>query len=128
MESLGTVQRIITKYFIRKVVKPSMETMLKVNGLNKSFKGKQVLHHISFEVKKAEIMAILGPNGAGKSTTIRSIMGIMYPDDGTITFQNQNGKEIPKNKIGRSEEHTSELQSRGHLVCRLLLEKVKNKS
>ena len=100
MESLGTVQRIITKYFIRKVVKPSMETMLKVNGLNKSFKGKQVLHHISFEVKKAEIMAILGPNGAGKSTTIRNVMGIMYPDEGTITFQNHHGKEIPKNKIG----------------------------
>src|SRR5690625_4797674 len=100
MESLGTVKRIITKYFIRKVVKASMETMLKVNGLNKSFKGKQVLHHISFEVKKAEIMAILGPNGAGKSTTIRNIMGIMYPDEGTIIFQNQNGEKIPKNKIG----------------------------
>lgn len=78
----------------------SMETMLKVNGLNKSFKGKQVLNNITFDVNKGEIMAILGPNGAGKSTTIRNIMGIMYPDEGTITFQNQNDKEIPKNKIG----------------------------
>lgn len=77
-----------------------METMLKVNGLNKSFKGKQVLNNITFDVNKGEIMAILGPNGAGKSTTIRNIMGIMYPDEGTITFQNQNKKEIPKNKIG----------------------------
>ncbi|MHA6250581.1 ABC transporter ATP-binding protein [Oceanobacillus sp. CAU 1775] len=76
------------------------ETILKVNGLNKYFKDKQVLHDISFDVKKGEIMAILGPNGAGKSTTIRNIMGIMYPDEGEITFHNESGKGIPKHKIG----------------------------
>ena len=77
-----------------------METMLSVDNLQKYFKDKHVLNGISFEVKKGEIMAILGPNGAGKSTTIRNIMGIMYPDSGTITFHNQNGKEIPRHKIG----------------------------
>lgn len=77
-----------------------MQTMLSVNNLQKSFKDKKVLKNISFEVRKGEIMAILGPNGAGKSTTIRNIMGIMYPDEGTITFHNQSGKEIPRNKIG----------------------------
>lgn len=74
--------------------------MLTVEGLKKSFKDKQALKGISFEVRKGEIMAILGPNGAGKSTTIRNIMGIMYPDEGTITFHNHQGKEIPRNKIG----------------------------
>ncbi|UJF26681.1 ATP-binding cassette domain-containing protein [Planococcus sp. 107-1] len=59
-----------------------METMLAVEGLGKSFKDKQIISNISFEVKKGEIMALLGPNGAGKSTTIRNIMGIMYPDGG----------------------------------------------
>lgn len=77
-----------------------METMLEVKGLNKSFKEKQVLKNISFEVNKGEIMAILGPNGAGKSTTIRNIMGIMYPDEGTVTFHNHQKKGIPQNKIG----------------------------
>lgn len=77
-----------------------MQTVLTVDRLNKSFKKKQVLNDISFEVKKGEIMAILGPNGAGKSTTIRNIMGIMYPDEGSITFHNHAGKDIPKNKIG----------------------------
>ncbi|MEG6617008.1 ATP-binding cassette domain-containing protein [Peptococcaceae bacterium 1198_IL3148] len=72
--------------------------MLKVDKLRKSFKNKQILHDISFEVRKGEIMAILGPNGAGKSTTIRNIMGIMYPDAGTIEFQNH--ADIPRNKIG----------------------------
>ena len=75
-----------------------METVLKVEKLRKSFKGKEILRDISFEVRKGEIMAILGPNGAGKSTTIRNIMGIMYPDAGSIQFQGY--KDIPRNKIG----------------------------
>ena len=54
-----------------------MENVLTVKNLGKSFKSKQILKDISFDVRKGEIMAILGPNGAGKSTTIRNIMGIM---------------------------------------------------
>ena len=77
-----------------------METMLTVEGLGKSFKDKKIISNISFEVKKGEIMALLGPNGAGKSTTIRNIMGILYPDEGTITFRNRSTKDIPRDKIG----------------------------
>lgn len=77
-----------------------METILTVNHLNKSFKNVQVLHDVSFDVRRGEIMAVLGPNGAGKSTTIRNIMGIIYPDSGTITFQNNNDGNIPRHKIG----------------------------
>jgi len=77
-----------------------METVLSVKNLDKAFKDKQVISDISFDVYKGEIMAILGPNGAGKSTTIRNIMGIMYPDEGTVTFLNSEGKEIPRHKIG----------------------------
>lgn len=77
-----------------------MEAVLTVKGLGKSFKNNRVLHDISFEVRKGEIMAILGPNGAGKSTTIRNIMGILYPDEGTIQFHNHEKGEIPRQKIG----------------------------
>lgn len=75
-----------------------METVLSIQGLEKSFKDKQVLKSISFEVKQGEIMAILGPNGAGKSTTIRNIMGIIYPDRGEVIFHQY--KDIPRHKIG----------------------------
>lgn len=77
-----------------------MNVLLSVEGLEKSFKDKKVLHGISFEVHSGEIMAILGPNGAGKSTTIRSIMGILMPDEGSVIFHNHKGKGIPRNKIG----------------------------
>src|SRR5690625_764929 len=77
-----------------------METILSVENLVKTFKDTKVLKNISFDVRKGEIMAILGPNGAGKSTTIRNIMGILYPDEGAITFHNNGGEEIPRHKIG----------------------------
>src|SRR5690625_5703182 len=49
-------------------------------------------------------------------------------DDGTqLNYTLVNIKDWCKNTFERSEEHTSELQSRGHLVCRLLLEKKKNR-
>src|SRR5215510_15181576 len=48
------------------------------------------------------------------------------PDDQSLRHEARHLAELLKD-IGRSEEHTSELQSRGHLVCRLLLEKKNNK-
>src|SRR5437870_7169284 len=45
----------------------------------------------------------------------------------TLAFEKEFGKPMPVSARKRSEEHTSELQSRGHLVCRLLLEKKKKK-
>ncbi|MDW0118295.1 ATP-binding cassette domain-containing protein [Sporosarcina thermotolerans] len=77
-----------------------MEVVLSVEGLEKSFKNRKIIEGISFEVRKGEIMAILGPNGAGKSTTIRSIMGILYPDEGVVKFHNHKEGQIPRNKIG----------------------------
>lgn len=76
------------------------ETILTVDKLGKSFKNKRIIQNISFDVRQGEIMAILGPNGAGKSTTIRNIMGIMYPDEGSVTFHNHTSKDIPRHKIG----------------------------
>lgn len=75
--------------------------VLSVEGIGKSYKDKQVLKDISFSVNEGEIMAILGPNGAGKSTSIRSIMGIILPDEGDITFHgHSSGKSIPRHLIG----------------------------
>lgn len=77
-----------------------MTKILSVNNLGKSFKETKVLQDISFDVHAGEIMAILGPNGAGKSTTIRNIMGILYPDEGSVTFHNHHEDGIPRHKIG----------------------------
>lgn len=55
----------------------------------------QALFGISLDVYEKEIVSIIGSNGAGKSTTMRSIMGLRTPKNGTITFE---GKDITKMK------------------------------
>src|SRR5690606_2857233 len=77
-----------------------MENVLSVKNLGKSFKSKNVIQDISFDVRKGDIMAILGLNGVGKSTTIRNIMGIMYPEEGRIEFHNYGKNEIRRQKSG----------------------------
>jgi len=90
-----------------------MKTLLKVEGLNKSFKGKQVLKDISFEINEGEIVAILGPSGAGKTTLLRCINGLELCDNGTIEIdefflcKEENGKSLygsskEKNNIRRN--------------------------
>ncbi|SEM19051.1 branched-chain amino acid transport system ATP-binding protein [Mesobacillus persicus] len=60
--------------------------MLKVNGIN-AFYGKiQVLKNISLEVEEGSIVTILGANGAGKTTTMKTISGLLKPQEGKIEF------------------------------------------
>lgn len=63
-----------------------METILKVENLQKSFGNFQVLNNLSFEVHEGDIYGFLGPNGAGKSTTLRIILGLVKSNGGKITF------------------------------------------
>jgi ABC-2 type transport system ATP-binding protein len=64
--------------------------MLKIDKLVKAYQfGREtvpVLHQISLEVPKGKIFGFLGANGAGKTTTIKVIVGLLFPDKGTITI------------------------------------------
>ena len=57
---------------------------LKMEGINKSFYGVQVLHDIHFLLKPGEIHALVGENGAGKSTLMKILSGIYKADSGNI--------------------------------------------
>ncbi len=50
------------------------------------YEKRQVIHNISFDVKKGEAVALIGGNGCGKSTTLKLLSKILYPDKGTITI------------------------------------------
>src|SRR5690606_6178085 len=54
----------------------------KVASLTKIYGTQLAVDHISFELKKGEIVGFLGPNGAGKSTTMKMITGYLPPTDG----------------------------------------------
>ncbi|WP_407169655.1 ABC transporter ATP-binding protein [Bradyrhizobium sp. ORS 111] len=56
-----------------------------VEGLSKSFGGREVVHDLSMQVKRGSIYGFLGPNGSGKTTTIRMLCGLLTPDSGSGT-------------------------------------------
>jgi len=60
--------------------------MIKVENLYKSFKSKNAVEDLSFEVSKGEVLGFLGPNGAGKSTTMRMVTGYFPPTRGKISI------------------------------------------
>ncbi len=76
------------------------EFALRLQELVKDFDGKRAVDHISFTVKKGEILGLLGPNGAGKTTTIRMVMDIIAPDSGEIEILGERFSEKMKEKIG----------------------------
>jgi Cu-processing system ATP-binding protein len=66
--------------------------MINIQNLEKSFGKNIVLKGIDLEVKEASIFAILGPNGSGKTTVIKSLLGMVIPDKGTILIDGVNVK------------------------------------
>jgi branched-chain amino acid transport system ATP-binding protein len=61
--------------------------MLSVAGLAAGYGAARVLFDISFDVGAGEVVTLLGRNGMGKTTTIRTIMGLLRPQGGTVRFE-----------------------------------------
>ncbi|MCX7983010.1 MAG: ABC transporter ATP-binding protein [Syntrophales bacterium] len=61
--------------------------MLQVKDLHTYYGKSHVLHGVNLELKEGEVVCLLGRNGVGKSTTMKSIMGIVKPSQGSILFQ-----------------------------------------
>lgn len=68
--------------------------MIQVANLHKQFGKNKVLKGIDLSIKKGGIYAILGPNGSGKTTLIKSVLGMVIPDKGSISVQ---GSRIKNN-------------------------------
>lgn len=65
--------------------------LLEVKGLEVYYGVIQALKGIDFEVNEGEIVTLIGANGAGKTTTMQSVIGLIPPKAGTVSFE---GKEI----------------------------------
>ena len=64
--------------------------LLEVQGLVTGYHKKRVLHGVSLQVDKGEIVSLIGHNGAGKSTTLKSIVGLMKAERGSIFYDGGN--------------------------------------
>ena len=69
--------------------------MLQVDAVNTFYGKAQILFNLGFQIDRGEIVVLLGRNGAGKTTTFKSIMGIVPPKSGKITYKGVSIEKLP---------------------------------
>ena len=77
------------------------EPHLSVHDLHGWYGESHVLHGMTFDVPKGEVVTLLGRNGAGKTSTMRAIMGIMRQRKGSIRYTGIETIGLPSNRIAR---------------------------
>ncbi|MFL6793797.1 MAG: LPS export ABC transporter ATP-binding protein [Sphingomicrobium sp.] len=68
---------------------------LEVRSIAKSYDKRAVLHDVSLDIHRGEVVGLLGPNGAGKTTCFYSVMGLVKPDSGRIFLDGQDITDLP---------------------------------
>ncbi len=76
-----------------------MSNILEVKDLNVSYGGIKAVKDISFAVPKGEVVTLIGANGAGKSSTLRSIVGLVKPESGSILLKGEELAGMPTEQI-----------------------------
>ena len=79
----------------------SRETVLEVAHLYKAFGKNQVLADFNLELKKGESVVVLGKSGSGKSVLIKCIIGLLQPDQGTITMFGRNIPDLNNEELDK---------------------------
>lgn len=75
--------------------------MLHLSGVEASYGNCQVLFGIDFTMEAGEVISLLGRNGMGKTTIVKTIMGLMHTQKGTITFEGKEIQNRPSHVIAR---------------------------
>jgi ABC-2 type transport system ATP-binding protein len=97
-----------------------MEAPLVVQNLRKQFDAHVAVADVSFTVQKGEVLGIVGPNGAGKTTTIKTILGLLQADAGTVEIFGKSSQDMSvRTRIGYMPETPSFY---AHLTGRELLQ------
>ncbi|BDG03282.1 LPS export ABC transporter ATP-binding protein [Anaeromyxobacter oryzae] len=76
-------------------------TLLRAEGLVKSYRGRRVVDGVSFHVAPGEVVGLLGPNGAGKTTSFNMVVGLVVPDRGRVNLGNHELTKLPMHRRAR---------------------------
>jgi ABC-2 type transport system ATP-binding protein len=96
--------------------------MIEVRGLTKRYGGKVAVDDLTFGIEPGKVTGFLGPNGAGKTTTMRCILGLDYPDKGTVVIDGKAFRDFayPMREVGALLEAKAVhggRSARNHLLC-----------
>ena len=74
-------------------------SMLSIKGLRSGYGKIEVLHDVTLDVARGQIVTLIGANGAGKTTLLKTISGLLRPSAGSITFEGKSIVRRPPHKI-----------------------------
>jgi branched-chain amino acid transport system ATP-binding protein len=79
----------------------SVEPLVKVEDIHTYYGKSHILHGVSLEVRRGEVVGLLGRNGVGKSTTLKAIIGLVRPSAGKVLFQGRSITNQPAHQLAR---------------------------
>lgn len=85
-----------------------MDYMITTKQLTKKYKSFVAVNNVSLHIQKGSIYGFLGPNGAGKSTTMKMLLGLTAPTEGSFTID---GKQFPNDRLSILKEVGSFIES-----------------
>jgi lipopolysaccharide export system ATP-binding protein len=80
---------------------PTVSRRLQARHLKKAYGSRKVVHDVSVQVGKGEVVGLLGPNGAGKTTSFYMIVGLVRADGGQILIDGEDVTRMPIHKRSR---------------------------
>lgn len=78
------------------------EPLVEINELTVQFGGLTALDHVTFDIKRGEILGLIGPNGAGKTTCFNAMTGVYKPSAGSVTLEGESLVGKKKHAITRA--------------------------
>jgi branched-chain amino acid transport system ATP-binding protein len=77
------------------------DPLIKVEGIHTYYGKSHILHGVSLEVRRGEVVGLLGRNGVGKSTTLKAIAGLVPPRQGRVLLEGQSIGHLPSHRLAR---------------------------
>jgi branched-chain amino acid transport system ATP-binding protein len=77
------------------------EPLVRVEDIHTYYGKSHILHGVSLEVGRGEVVGLLGRNGVGKSTTLKAIMGLVHPSRGTVLLEGRPIGHLPAHRLAR---------------------------
>jgi branched-chain amino acid transport system ATP-binding protein len=77
------------------------EPLVRVEDIHTFYGKSHILHGVSLDIGKAEVVGLLGRNGVGKSTTLKAIAGLVRPSQGEVWFEGRTITQMPAHRLAR---------------------------
>jgi branched-chain amino acid transport system ATP-binding protein len=75
--------------------------LIRVDGVHTYYGKSHILHGVSLDVMPGEVVGLLGRNGVGKSTTLKTVMGLVHPTEGSVALEGRAITRMPAHRLAR---------------------------